>query len=192
MINSKKACLLATLGGVILLPAATLAMEHNTARDVVKDAGGNVVMSNHGTCVVTKWMSNTDECKMGTDVRRLTKEQRTVYFDFNKSTLNSKEKSKLDALSKVIASSKEVASVDIVGHADMIGNDGYNKTLSSRRANTVKSFLAAKGLKTRKIRVEGMGESGSVTNCDSGMERSALISCLAADRRVEIELNFVK
>lgn len=192
MINSKKACLLATLGGVILLPAAALAKEHNTARDVVTDSGGNVVMSSHGTCVVTKWMSNTDACKLGADVRRLTKEQRTVYFDFNKSTLNSKEKAKLDALSKLIASSKEVSSVDIVGYADMIGNDGYNKSLSNRRAETVKSFLGAKGLKTRKVRVEGMGESKSVTSCDSGMERSALISCLAADRRVEIELNFVK
>lgn len=191
MINLKKACLLATLGGVIFVPAAW-AVEHHKAHDVVADTHGNIVMSNHGTCVITKWTSDTDACKLGADVRRLTKEQRTVYFDFNKSTLNSKEKAKLDSLAKVIAASKEVTSVDIVGYADEIGQDSYNKSLSTRRASTVKSFLAAKGLKTRNVRVEGMGSSGSVTSCSSDMDRAARIACLAADRRVEIQLNFVK
>jgi outer membrane protein OmpA-like peptidoglycan-associated protein len=185
MKKSNKACLL-TAVALMAAPAAALAGPYN---DVVKDARGNIVMNTFGNCVITKWTSNTNQCGKG---HALSKEQRTVYFDFNKSTLNAKEKAKLDELSKIIAASKNVTSVDIVGFADMIGKPSYNKRLSQRRAETVKSFLAGKGLKTRKIRVEGLGESKSVTNCDPNSERNALIACLAADRRVEIELNTVK
>ncbi len=186
MKKSNKACLLAAVG-MMVAPAAASAVTYN---DVVKDARGNLVMNTFGNCVITQWQSNTNQC--GKSSLLLSKEQRTVYFDFNKSTLNAKEKAKLDEVSKIIAGSKDVASVDIVGFADMIGKPSYNKRLSQRRAETVKSFLATKGLKTRKVRVEGLGESKSVTNCDPKSDRNALIACLAADRRVEIELNTVK
>lgn len=187
MINFKKACLIATVGA-LFAPAAMAAMY----QDVVKDARGNVVMNSFNNCVLTKWDSNRNDC-VGSkvDLRRLDKEMRTVYFDFNKSTLNAKEKAKLDSLSKLIVAAKDVESVDMVGFADQIGDAGYNKRLSTKRANTVKSYLAAKGLKTRKVRVEGMGETKPVTNCNHS-ERKQQIACLAEDRRVEIEFNFVK
>jgi len=189
MINITKAALLATVG-VMLVPAASFAAT-GAYHDVVKDARGNVVTSTNGNCVITQWESNVDEC--GGKVRhistRLTKEQRTVYFDFNKSTLNAKEKAKLDEVSKIIIDSKEVASVDIVGYADMIGKSSYNKKLSVKRAQTVKSYLATKGLKTKNVRLEGLGEANSVTHCDPKQDRKELIACLAGDRRVEIELN---
>lgn len=191
MIKAKKACLLATLGALVL-PAAAMAggVYHNP----VHSSNGKLVYNSFSNCVVSTFTSAASgECKelMG-DVRKLTKEQLTVYFDFNRSTLNANEKSKLESLAKVIGASKEVSSVDIVGYADSIGKSGYNKALSTRRAETVKSYLATKGLKTRKVRVEGMGSSKPVTSCDETSARSELISCLAADRRVEIELNFVK
>jgi outer membrane protein OmpA-like peptidoglycan-associated protein len=192
MINLKKASLLAAVG-VMLAPAASFAAPGGSFHDVVKDARGNVVTSTNGNCVETKWMSNKDECKGRRSIQlRLTKEQRTVYFDFNKSTLNAKEKKKLDEVSKIIIASKEVENVDIVGYADMIGKPSYNKKLSTRRAQTVKSYLAGKGLKTRKVRVEGLGEANSVTQCNADLPRNELIACLAADRRVEIELNVKK
>jgi outer membrane protein OmpA-like peptidoglycan-associated protein len=189
MINVKKACLLATLGGALFIPAA-MAGDMMAAHQVVNDTDKDVVVSSNGNCVVTQWTSNMDECK-GAPVR-LTKEQRTVYFDFNKSTLNASEKSKLDYLAKVVKGSKEVKNVDIVGYADMIGKNSYNQALSKRRADTVKSYLSAKGLKTGKVSVEGMGEEKPVTNCDANADRAALIACLAADRRVEVMLNVVK
>lgn len=191
MINVKKACLLATVG-MMLAPAAVLA--DDVAHDVVKDARGNTVLSTNGNCVITKWESASDECGMvkHSILAKLTKELRTVYFDFNKSTLNSKEKVKLDEVASIVKESKEVESVDIVGFADKIGAPSYNQRLSVHRAETVKAFLATKGLKTRNIRVEGKGESDSITNCDPKLARKDLISCLAADRRVMIELNLAK
>src|SRR5271154_923291 len=180
----RKISVLAALS-VMLAPAAFAADMH----DVVTDARGNVVTSSDGNCVRTQWEGKTDECNghhAHGILSRLTKEQRTVYFDFNKSTLNAHEKKKLDEVSKMIVDSKEVESVDIVGYTDEIGKSSYNKKLSSRRAETVKAYLAAKGLKTRHVRVEGLGATNSVTHCDSKLPRKELISCLAPDRRVEI------
>jgi outer membrane protein OmpA-like peptidoglycan-associated protein len=191
MMNFKKLCLMATVGAM-LAPAAVFAGEY---QDVVRDARSNVVVNSFEHCVLTKWTTNKDECmykSYSRDVRKLSRDQRTVYFDFNKSTINSKEKAKLDDLSSIIVAAKEVESVDIVGYADMIGKSSYNKALSTRRAQAVKSYLSSKGLKTRKTRVEGLGEAQSVTKCDNKMPRAELIACLAEDRRVEIELNFTK
>lgn len=193
MMNLKKASLLAAVS-VMLAPAAFAA---STPKDVVKDARGGIVRSTNGNCVITKWDAAYEECT-GQMNRRdltslLTKEQRTVYFDFNKSTLGATEKKQLDEVSKIVAASKEVESVDIVGFADPIGNAGYNKRLSTKRAQTVKSYLAKKGLKTRNIRVEGLGESATAKCGDAGAGKASkeLIACLAPDRRVEIMLNGV-
>jgi outer membrane protein OmpA-like peptidoglycan-associated protein len=189
MINIKKASLLAAFG-VMLIPAAVFAtVETSATQDVVRDARGDVVLNTHGNCVVTKWDSGSDECGGRDILSRLSREERTVYFDFNRSTLNTKEKAKLDEIAKIILDSNEVENVDIIGFADKIGNPSYNKVLSKRRAEAVKAYLAKKGLKTKNIMVEGAGESKSLTKCDAVTERKDLISCLAADRRVEIKLN---
>ncbi len=195
MINIKKASLLAVIG-VMLAPAAVYAASENGYQDVVKDARGNVAHNSFDNCVVTKWSSSSDECghKMTKHdiLSKLSTEERTVYFDFNKSTINSTEKAKLDEISSIILASKEVDSVDIVGYADKMGNPSYNKVLSKRRAEAVKKYLATKGLRTKNVSVQGMGENNSVTNCSTVTERKALISCLAADRRVEIQLNMMQ
>lgn len=194
MINLKNVTKLAVIGALIA-PAAFA----QTAGfpNAVKDNNGHVVRNTFENCVVSNFTSPQDECgALGTpNLRNLSKAWKNVYFDFNKSTLNAKEKAKLDQLSKVIVESKEVENVDLAGYADVVGNTSYNKRLSMKRAQTVKSYLASKGLKTRKVKVEGLGESQPVTNCGykEGTKATAeQIACLAEDRRVEITLNFVK
>lgn len=193
MITIKKITLLAAVGAMIA-PAAFAAGFPN----VVKDNNKHITRNTFNNCVVSTFTSANNECtgEMGKpDLHNLSKEWRNVYFDFNKSTLNKTEKAKLDQLSKVIRDSKEVENVDLVGYADVVGNAAYNKRLSMKRAQTVKSYLAVKGLKTRKVRVEGLGESKPVTDCgynDGQKATKDQIACLAEDRRVEIMLNFIK
>lgn len=193
MIKIKNITKLAVLGALIA-PAAFAQGFPN----VVKDNNAHIVRNSFNNCVESNFTSANNECtgEMGKpDLRNLSKEWRNVYFDFNKSTLNVKEKGKLDQLSKVIRDSKEVENVDLAGYADVVGNTAYNKRLSMKRAQTVKSYLAAKGLKTRKVRLEAMGESKPLTDCGyvEGKKATAeQIACLAEDRRVEIFLNFVK
>jgi len=194
MIQIKNVTKLAVLGA-LLAPAAFAA---EGFPNVVKDNNAHIVRNTFENCVVSNFTSPNDECtgQMGTpDLRNLSKEWKNVYFDFNKSTLNVKEKGKLDQLSKIITDSKEVKNVDLAGYADVVGNAAYNKRLSMKRAQTVKSYLAGKGLKTRKVKIEAMGEAQPLTNCGyvEGKKATAeQIACLAEDRRVEISLNFIK
>jgi outer membrane protein OmpA-like peptidoglycan-associated protein len=192
MINLKKASVLA-LVGAMLAGGASAAQFPRT----VDDTNKHIVRNTFGNCVVSTFTSDNNECTgemAHPDLRNLSKEWRNVYFDFNKSTLNTKEKGKLDSLSKIIRDSKEVKDVDLKGYADVVGNTAYNKRLSLKRAQTVKSYLAVKGLKTRNVKVEGLGESSNA-HCGYVEGKKATkeqIACLAEDRRVEIFLNFVK
>jgi len=185
MMTLKKASLLATVG-LMLAPAAFAA---EGFQNVVKDTNGHIVKNTFNNCVVSNFTSATNEC---TGEVAISKELLTVYFDFNKSTLNSKEKAKLDKLVKLIKQAKTIGTVDIAGYADSIGKDGYNKKLSSKRAASVKAYLARKGLKIRKVTVEALGETQPVTTCDDTLAKPELIICLAEDRRVEIKLNMKK
>lgn len=77
-----------------------------------------------------------------------------------------------------------------VGYADRIGSDEYNKALSLRRAESVKSHLVSRGIDPSLIFVDGKGEANPVTgnNCAGERRSKELIACLAPDRRVEIEV----
>lgn len=195
MIKIKNVTRLAMIGAVI---ATSAFAGPGPYQEVVHDTNRHIVRNTFNNCVVTRWTSDVNECEgmaAKPDLHSLSKEWRNVYFDFNKSTLNAKEKAKLDELSRIIVASKEVENVDLTGYADVVGNTAYNKRLSLKRAQTVRSYLATKGLRTRNVKVEAMGESQPVTNCGYQEGRKATaeeIACLAEDRRVEIELNFIK
>lgn len=172
-----------------MLSAPMAASAGSSVQDDVRDARGQAVMDKWGGCVRTKWMVDSSQCE-GFKVAR---EARTVYFDFNRSTLTAEAKKKLDALIKIIVDSKRVASVDIVGHADKIGTSSYNSKLSMRRAQAVKQYIQSKSkIPTRNIEVRALGEGRPVTKCDGTKSRKELIACLWEDRRVEIMLNLEK
>lgn len=193
MINIKNITKLAVIG-IMVAPAAFAQGYPN----VVHDNNGNITRNTFENCVVSNFTSANDECAgelPKPNLRYLSKEWRNVYFDFNRSTLNVREKAKLDELSRIIADSQEVESVDLTGYADKVGNTAYNKRLSMKRAQTVRSYLSTKGLKTRNVSVEAMGEAQSTKDCGyvEGTKATAeQIACLAEDRRVEIILNFIK
>jgi OOP family OmpA-OmpF porin len=111
-----------------------------------------------------------------------------VLFEFDKAALRPAGREKLDELADRIKDAK-VESILAVGHADRIGSEQYNEKLSAERAQTVRQYLAQKGVEEQRVRSEGRGESQPVTGeqC-KGMKGSKLISCLEPDRRVEIEV----
>lgn len=189
----KKVTIAAAAAYIAMASAAFAGGSHATAQDDVRDTNGASVTSTFGDCVRTKWMVNTDPCG-APSLMRMSREARTVYFDFNSAKLTAESKTKLNNLIKAIRESKQVQNVDIVGFADKIGGKGdYNLKLSKKRAQAVKAYLNAKGYKdTRNVVVKGEGATKSVTECDNSLPRNELIACLAEDRRVEIELNLAK
>lgn len=83
----------------------------------------------------------------------------------------------------------ELQQVVVVGHTDRLGSDAYNKDLSEKRANTVKSVLSQHGISPMLITTFGAGEKEPVTDgCPNVTPRSALKECLQPDRRVTIQV----
>lgn len=113
--------------------------------------------------------------------------QADALFDFDKATLKPLGKQKLDDLaSKIQGMNLEV--VVATGYTDRIGSDAYNNRLSLRRAQAVKSYLVSKGIDSSRVYTEGKGKKNPVTTGCNQKNRKALISCLAPDRRVEVEV----
>lgn len=113
--------------------------------------------------------------------------QADALFDFDKATLKPLGKQKLDDLAgKIQGMNTEV--VVATGYTDRIGSDKYNDRLSLRRAQAVKSYLVSKGIPANKIYTEGKGKRNPVTTGCNQKNRKQLISCLAPDRRVEVEV----
>jgi OOP family OmpA-OmpF porin len=87
----------------------------------------------------------------------------------------------------------EIESISVVGHTDRIGPNAYNQKLSDRRAESVRNYLAGKGIPADKIRTEGRGKSEPVTGDTCKKERgNKLITCLQPDRRVDVSVNATK
>ncbi len=111
-----------------------------------------------------------------------------VLFEFDKAQLRPEGQQKLDELADRIKDA-QVESVVAVGHADRIGSEQYNEKLSAARAESVRQYLAQKGLEEQRVRSEGRGETQPVTGDQcKGQKGAKLISCLQPDRRVEIEV----
>ena len=83
-----------------------------------------------------------------------------VLFDFDKATILPKAFPELQKVAIVLKSYPNAACT-IEGHTDAVGNDGYNQTLSERRADAVKEWLVANGV-TARLTTRGWGRSKPV------------------------------
>lgn len=85
----------------------------------------------------------------------------------------------------------EEVQVEVVGHTDRIGSGRDNLALSKRRAEAVREVLLASGVPADAVTARGVGSGQPVTlpeDCPDDLVRCDLISCLAPDRRVEVNL----
>ena len=78
----------------------------------------------------------------------------TVYFGFDKYTVDAKERAKLDAISGQAQNTKLI----IAGYTDQFGTEEYNLGLSDRRAQSVREYLVKVGSTETNIEVLALGE----------------------------------
>ena len=71
--------------------------------------------------------------------------------------------------------------IEVAGHTDSTGAAEYNQGLSERRAQTVATYLAGKGLMEQRIITIGVGETRPVATNDTAEGRQL-------NRRVELTL----
>ena len=210
-----KTKLLLALACTVFISSEALAV----SKDAATDDRGQAVRSTNGKCIRTKWDFQSDICAPAPKVepapeptppppvvekapepapepktklaKELDKNEKTIYFDFNKSDITAKEQSELDSVAQVLLSDKEVESVKIVAYADKMGSTEYNDKLSQKRAQAVNDYLNSKGyLKTTVAETAWLGETAPKTECPDKMKRAEKIACLQEDRRAEIQINY--
>lgn len=103
-----------------------------------------------------------------------------ISFDTGSATIKPNMRGVLDPFANSLKDDPN-ARVTIIGHTDSTGSDAINNPLSIERAQSVRDYLAARGVAPARVEVAGRGEREPVAdnNSDSGR---------AKNRRVEIFL----
>lgn len=106
---------------------------------------------------------------------------RNIYFDFEKATFRTESYGELNKLETMMKQNQNLQ-VEIAGHTDFVGSKIFNKKLSQRRADAVKSFLVSKGVDPRRIKAVGYGEDKPLASNDDELEGRSI------NRRVEFRV----
>lgn len=101
-----------------------------------------------------------------------------ILFDVNKYALKTAARTNIENLATSLKNNPETT-ILIVGHTDATGSEAYNKGLSERRAESVKSFAIAQGISSTRLSIDGRGEDEPIADNDTEAGRSQ-------NRRVEI------
>ena len=80
-----------------------------------------------------------------------------IYFDFDRSSIRTSERSKLDAIAKILKSKPETK-IQIEGHCDERGTEEYNRALGERRALAIREYLMNAGVSGTRIYTISYGE----------------------------------
>lgn len=91
---------------------------------------------------------------------------KTVFFAYDKSTLDAQAKADLQGNANWIKSNASVR-VQIEGHCDSRGTIEYNVALGERRANAVKTYLVGLGVPEAKLSVISYGEEKPLVEGES-------------------------
>jgi|TARA_B100000378_G_C17712011_1_gene295538 outer membrane protein OmpA-like peptidoglycan-associated protein len=101
-----------------------------------------------------------------------------VFFEWDKSDITPDAATILDNAVSAYSSCGS-AQVMLAGHADKSGSASYNVGLSQRRADSVKAYLASKGIPDGVMTTEAFGESRPRVETADGVRE-------VQNRRVEI------
>jgi peptidoglycan-associated lipoprotein len=104
-----------------------------------------------------------------------------VFFESDQSTLTPQARATLDNQAQWLARYSQY-SFTVEGHADERGTREYNIALGARRAQTVREYLASRGVNPQRMRTISYGKERPVAVCDD-------ISCWSQNRRAVTVLN---
>jgi outer membrane protein OmpA-like peptidoglycan-associated protein len=102
-----------------------------------------------------------------------------IFFPHNSNELSREAHAVLDQIALYLKSHREVK-VNINGYTDSVGSPTYNLSVSQFRANSIKSYLAGKGVSTSHLIATGLGPKNPIASNDTSEGRQQ-------NRRVEIE-----
>jgi outer membrane protein OmpA-like peptidoglycan-associated protein len=101
-----------------------------------------------------------------------------VLFDFNKYTLKPEARERLARVSGIVLAYPDLK-LQIEGYTDSIGSEGYNQTLSEKRAEAVRDYLVSSGVSMNNVAAQGLGKADPVADNSTAAGRKL-------NRRVEM------
>jgi peptidoglycan-associated lipoprotein len=104
-----------------------------------------------------------------------------VFFESDQTDLTSQARATLDKQAQWLATYNRY-SFTIEGHADERGTREYNIALGSKRAQSVRDYLASRGIEPSRMRTISYGKERPVAVCND-------ISCWSQNRRAVTVLN---
>lgn len=103
-----------------------------------------------------------------------------LLFDFDSYELKTSTRDNLNQFARTLNKYAET-NVQVFGHTDSTGDNTYNLSLSSRRANAVTAYLVEKAVVSKRLKTIGLGEDDPVADNASEHGRSL-------NRRVELTI----
>lgn len=103
----------------------------------------------------------------------------TIYFATGKAQVLEQSYPVLREVAEVMKETPGILLLEIGGHTDSRGSDAYNKSLSERRAQSVRQFLINEGVEPERLTAVGYGEEVPLVFPDDTPEKQA------RNRRVE-------
>ena len=94
-----------------------------------------------------------------------------IYYDFDKWDILPDAEESLDYLIEIMEDYPDIV-VELSSHTDSQGRDGYNKTLSQKRAESAKYFMVSNGIDPNRIVPVGYGEEQIINQCVNGVKCS--------------------
>ena len=104
----------------------------------------------------------------------------SITFDTNKSNIKPNFYGTLNKVAQTLAEDNKSA-ILVTGYSDNTGNDSINIPLSQARAQSVKNYLAGKGVPSSRIDAQGYGSSNPIADNSTASGREQ-------NRRVEISI----
>ena len=101
-----------------------------------------------------------------------------ISFAVNRADIRSDFRPILDRFAQTLVANP-AATVQIIGHTDSTGSDAINNPLSVNRAASTRDYLAARGVQSSRIQIDGRGKNDPIA--DNGTPQGR-----AQNRRVEI------
>jgi general secretion pathway protein A len=102
-----------------------------------------------------------------------------IFFPYNSNELSREALAALDQIALYLKSNRDMK-VNINGYTDSVGSITYNLSVSQFRANSIKSYLAGKGVDASHLIAVGLGPKNPLASNDTLEGRQQ-------NRRVEIE-----
>jgi len=105
-----------------------------------------------------------------------------VFFETDSSDLTPQARATLDKQAQWLTNYSQYSQFTVEGHADERGTREYNIALGAKRAQTVRDYLASRGVNSQRMRTISYGKERPVAVCND-------ISCWSQNRRAVTVLN---